>query len=208
MNPGNIDLFISLFFSFISQFINLVKWALAPIATLLAGYFGVKYGLKQISIQKKLDYIEKQLKDFYSPLLGYHKEILAMGELRVKISKASDKTWKEKCEGSKHLFLYHKTAIKPYEKIIEYNNKQLTKEILPLYRKMLFLFRENYWLAESETRKWYPDLFNFVELWNRWMAESIPAETMKELNHTEEKLKPFYEELEKRTDVLRSKLSD
>ena len=69
--------------------VDVVKWTLAPICTLLAGYIGVRYGLKQIRIQKRIDFIERQLRELYSPLLAYQKEIRAKSELRLRISKAA-----------------------------------------------------------------------------------------------------------------------
>ncbi len=78
---------------------------------------------------------------------------------------------------------------------------------MPLYRKMLSTFRDNYWLAESETGKWYSELHDFIELWERWISNNIPGDVIKKLNHSEKKLKPFYQELEDRSVVLRNKLS-
>lgn len=183
--------------------VDLLKGILPPILT---GYIGLRYG--QVRTQKKLDFIGRQLGDFYSPLLAYHKEIRAKSELRLKISGAANKAWLEKCETNPKPFLNHEKEFGPYNKIIEYNNKQLKDELMPLYRKMLVTFRENYWLAEPETRKWYPEFCKFVELWERWLSGNIPGEVIEKLDETEEeKLKPFYQELEYRIDVLRSKLS-
>ena len=133
--------------------VDVVKWTLAPICTLLAGYIGVRYGLKQIRIQKRIDFIERQLRELYSPLLAYQKEIRAKSELRLRISKAAEEAWKEVCKRNPKPFVNHEKKFEPYNKIIEYDNKQLKNELLPLYRKMLSTFRDNYWLAESETRK-------------------------------------------------------
>lgn len=188
-------------------FVDLLKWALAPICTLLAGYIGIRYGLKQVRTQKKLDFIERQLREFYSPILGCQKEIRAKSELRLEISEAAKKAWKEVCESAPKPFLNHDKEFEPYEKMIEYDNEQLKNELLPLYRKMLLTFRENYGLADPETDKWYSELCNFVELWERWISDNIPAEVIKKLDYSEKRLNPFYRELENRIDILRSKLS-
>ena len=187
--------------------VDVVKWTLAPICTLLAGYIGVRYGLKQIRVQKRVDFIQRQLREFYSPLLAYQKEIRANSELRLRISKAANEAWEEVCERNPKPFINHDKKFEPYNKIIEYDNKQLKNELLPLYRKMLSTFRDNYWLAESETGKWYSELYDFIELWERWISNNIPGDVIKKLNHSEKKLKPFYQELEDRSVVLRNKLS-
>lgn len=189
------------------EIIDLIKWALAPICTLLAGYIGVKYGLKQIKIQKRFDFIERQLKEFYSPLLGCQKEIRAKSELRLKISKAANEAWGELCERSPKPFLDHNKEFEPYNKIINYDNQQFKYELLPLYRKMLSMFRENYWLAELETLKWYSELCDFVELWERWISNNIPADVIGKINHGEDKLKSFYQDLENHLKALREELS-
>lgn len=183
------------------EFFNTVKFIVPPLATLLAGYIGVQYGLKQVRIEKHLEFIEKQLREFYSPLLGRRKYIRAKSEFRLKVETISGRQWKENAT---------KGIVQPVESVekeIEYNNKQFNEEFLPMYREMLTIFKDNYWLAEPETRQFYNELVEYVEGWNRWKAKGVTAETMREIGHTEEKLKTFYEELEKRTDILRSELS-
>lgn len=186
---------------FIEEFFNTVKFIVPPLATLLAGYIGVRYGLRQVRIEKYLEFIEKQLKEFYSPLLGRRKYIRAKSEFRLKVETISGKQWKE--NATKGI----EQPVEFVDKEIEYNNKQFNEEFLPMYREMLTIFKDNYWLAEPETRQFYNELVEYVEGWNRWKAKGVTAETMREIGHTEEKLKSFYEELEKRTDILRSELA-
>jgi len=186
---------------FMEEFFETIKFIIPPLATLLAGYIGVRYGLKQIKIGKRLDFIEKQLREFYSPLLGRRKYIRAKSEFRLKVETISGRQWKE--NATKGI----RQSVESVDKEIEYNNKQLNEDFLPLYREMLTIFRDNYWLAEPETRQFYNELVEYVEGWNRWKEEGVTAETMQEIGHSEEKLKPLYDELEKRTDILRSELS-
>lgn len=182
-------------------FFDTIKFIVPPLATLLAGYIGVRYGLKQIKTEKHLEFVEKQLKEFYSPLLGTHKNIRAKSDFRLKVQTISGRQWKE--NAAKGI----EQSVEFVDKEIEYDNKQLNEEFLPLYREMLTIFKDNYWLAEPETRQFYNELVEYVEGWNRWKAKGVTAETMQEIGHSEGKLKPLYEELEKRTDILRSELS-
>lgn len=149
----------------------------------------------------------RQLKEFYSLLLGYQQAIRAKSELRVKIGQAANEAWREICERAPQPFLEHERDFEPFKRVIEYNNAQLRTELLPLYHKMLDTFRDNYWLAEPETRAWFPELSDFVELWDRWIAESIPGAVIERLKHDEPRLLPFYKELETRMEVLRRELS-
>ena len=181
------------------QTYEFIKFLVSVISPLIAGYIGVRYGLKKIKIQKELDFIEKQLQKFYSPLLGIHKEIKAKSELRLKIEKASHEVWQEKNKrgGS--------PDITPVKDEINYNNQQLKNEFMPQYNQMLSIFKENYWLAEPETKNFYFDLVEFVEVWNRSLKDEVQPEVIEKIGHTEKNLHPFYKELETRTGILRNK---
>ena len=183
------------------EILDTVEFLVPPIATLLAGYIGVQFGVKQIHIQKHLSFVEKQLTEFYSPLLGIHKEIRAKSEYRLKIETISGRQWKEKAEKGVQ------QSTESVHSEIEYNNRQLNEEFLPMYREMLSIFRSGYWLAEPETKEFYSELVEYVEGWNRWKAKGATPDTMQEVGHSEEKLRPFYAELEKRTDILRKELA-
>ncbi|MBI5205586.1 MAG: hypothetical protein HZA11_11780 [Nitrospirae bacterium] len=191
----------------INNLIDLSKIVLPALFTLLAGSFGYRYGLRLMKNQKRLEFIERQLREFYSPMLGCLKRIKAKSELRFEISKASDPAWQKICGEHPKPFLEHKKYFEPFEKQIMYDNKQLREELIPLYDKMLAIFTENYYLAESETKNWYSELTRFVEIWHRWLDESIPAEVIKELEHKEERLTPFYQGLESQIVKLQKELS-
>jgi len=199
MSKENIDI--------INNLIDLSKIVLPSLFTLLAGSFGYRYGLRLMKNQKKLEFIERQLREFYSPMLGCLKSIRAKSELRYEISKVSSPAWRKICDAHPKPFLDHEKYFEPFKKSIMYDNKQLREELIPLYDKMLSIFSENYYLTESVTKTWHSELTRFVELWHRWLNESIPVEVIKELDHTEERLKPFYEDLETQILKLQKKLS-
>lgn len=175
------------------------------ITTLLAVFIGYILGLRQMKTKMRMDFIERQLREFYSPLIGYRKRINAISELRVNIFKASDTKWKEFCRINPNPT---EEDFKPYKNSIIYDSKQFREEVMPLYNKMVSVFTENYYMSESETKKWYDELLRFVEIWHCWLDEAIPKEVIVELNHTEERLKPFYADLDNEIDRLRKKLSN
>ena len=150
---------------------------------------------------------ERQLEEFYAPMIGCLRRIRAKSDLQLKIDTASDIAWRKIYEEHPKPFLDHEKYFEPFHKTIEYNNKQLREEIIPLYDQMLSIFTQKYWLANASTRQWYPELTSFVELWHRWLDRSIPAEVIEEMNHTEAKLKPFYEDLEDQIEDLHQRLS-
>ena len=158
--------------------IDLSKIVLPSLFTLLAGSFGYRYGLRHMKNQKRLEFVERQLREFYSPMLGCLKSIKAKSELRYEISKACEPAWRKICEEHPKPFLDSDKYFEPFKESLMYDDKQLRKELIPLYDKMLSIFSENYCLAESETKSWYSELTRFVN-WHRWLNESIPREVIR-----------------------------
>ena len=67
----------------------------------LVGFLGVLVGAFMVRGnergRRRLDFIEKQLRDLYSPLHSIRQEIRALSELRVRIEGASDEAWRQLC---------------------------------------------------------------------------------------------------------------
>lgn len=93
-----------------------------------------------------------------------------------------------------------------YERLLEYDNQQLTGELVPLYQSMLDHVTKNMWLAEPSTLDHYSALVEYVELWNRGLKQSLPTEFMFEVKHEEKKLDPFYADLDLQFKRLRDEL--
>jgi hypothetical protein len=167
------------------------------------------FGIRQLSIQRRNAFIEKQLSEFYSPIAGYRKRIRTKSELREKISSAANEAWQELCaRDSEAGIRTTQEQFAPYKKIIEYDNHQFREELLPLYEKMLDLFTEKYWLADADTRAYYQGFLEYVEIWKRFLAEAIPVEVVTKLGHTEKTQHPFYDHLEQRISALQTEVKD
>ncbi len=175
--------------------------------TFLAGLVGVGVGIRQVRIQMRYDFIEKQLTNLYSPLLGIRNDIKAKTGLRYQLSNVAQEAWREICERKKGILDWdHDKEFKPFSNMIEYDNKQFHTELLPQYREMLKIMKENSWLAETETRKWYAELASFIEIWNRWLEQSLPISVLEKINHSETKLNGFYKHIEDTVERLRDQL--
>ena len=199
MNQATMDL--------LNNLVDFAKVVLPPILTLLLGsYFGYRFGLKQFRKQKEIEYVERQIREFYSPMLGCLNQIEAKGVARYEISQASDKAWKKIVDHHPKPFEDHEKYFEPFKRSIDYDNDQLRNELIPLYDKMISIFSENLDLAFPETKKWYSELTQFVEIWHRWLDGSLPSEVIQEMNHTEERLKPFYKNLNDSLDKLQKSL--
>jgi len=178
-----------------------VQWLVTAVAGLIGVGLGAALTTGRERAARRHRFVERQLEDFYSPMIGLRQEIRAKSELRLEISNAAGQAWTELCQetreadatrgGVKHWTHLKETRWPEFSRIIEYDNRQLIEELLPGYRKMFDLFRDNFWLAEDSTRSHYASLLGFVEMWNRWTGGSIPAEVVQRIDRREETLKAF-----------------
>ena len=154
---------------------------------------------------RRHEFIERQIREFYAPLVGLRREIRTKSEFRLRISEAADATWRQLCSGQSVDAQREtsRTRSPEFEKIIKYDNKQLGEELLPDYRRMIQIFKTHGWLAEESTLKHYPTLIEFVELWNRSEAGALPWEVMERIGHHESKLTPLYNDIEEHLGRLR-----
>lgn len=180
------------------------------LSALVGGLVVYVFGIRKLSIEIRNAFIQKQMSEFYSPIAGCRKCIRAKSEVREKVSSAANEAWKDLCAPfsvAKQPMHNHAEQYAPYGKIIEYDNKQLREELMPLYRKILDLFTEKYWLADEDTRVYYQDFLEFVEIWERYLAEALPGDVILKLGHTEENVLPFYEHVERKLSALQKEIN-
>jgi hypothetical protein len=189
--------------------------------------------------QRRYAFRERQLQDFYSPLLAIRKEIDARKKLRAKIHELADSEWQKLANEAYQSSDPHASSTlmqrrwPHYEKAAKYDERKLSEEVIPTYRKMLSTFRDNLWLAEPETRPFFKTLLEYVDVLERWLADSLPVEILAKLDHQytdgiimggglmilppeilskqdypESSLQPFYDHLESKHDELRTRLSN
>lgn len=191
---------------------NIISQNFSAITGLIGVYIGAWLTKRQTVTQRKLDFCEKQLREFYSPLVGIRKEIQILSEFRLAGEEASQKWWQKVCEQGKYI-KNHGETVKFYseagEKItslVDYENKQLVEKIIPAYRRMIDVFKNNYWLAEEQTKEYFPTLVKFVEVWERYLSRTHSMSVIKEINVSEKELMPLYEDIERTHNSLRGKL--
>lgn len=116
--------------------------------------------------QRAVQFRKQQLEEFYGPLLAMHKEIRARSELRVKLAQAIDAQHMEgllvagpgKTEEASDAQLPTVMAS------IQDEAATFRNVLMPRYREMIDVFREKMWLAEPETRKFFPQLVEYVDV--------------------------------------------
>lgn len=199
--------------------LTLTQWAqlgFTVVVPAVSGLVGVLVGAslsaRHDRAQKRLAFVEQQLRDFYSPLLGLRNEIRMRSELRKRVHDEADGAWRAltqeaRDQSEEALRALSSTRGPEFDRVIAYSNQQLREELLPAFRAMVSLFRERFWLADSDTRLHYRALVEFVELWERWTADSVPPEVIERLGHSEQNLEPFYAVLEAKHEALRVKIA-
>ena len=86
-------------------------------------------------------------------------------------------------------------TFKPFSAQIDYDNDQFRTSIFPLYQRMLQVFSQNYWLASGSTKRQFEALASYVDLWQRHLAQSLPPSIITQLQTSEAKLEPFYNDI-------------
>jgi superfamily I DNA/RNA helicase len=189
---------------------DILRWAFSVAIPAIAGFLGVLVGAwltaRRERAQRRLAFIERQLREFYSPLLGIRTEIRAKSELRVRVQSAAQDAWTELCaKADGHAALQDLTDSRgtQFTRVIEYDNKTFESELLPSYKRMVSIFKDNLSLAEPDTRARYATLMEFIDVWERYLDGSLPHEVISRLGHSEENLQPFYKHLQEMHDKLR-----
>jgi hypothetical protein len=148
--------------------------------------------------------IREQLEGFYSPLIGIRDEIRAKSVVRTNVHSAAGSAFVKTVElHDRNLPADEKEK---FDKVFDYDNVQMKEDLVPLYQKMLDLYLKNKWLAEPSTSNFVYEFVEFVELWKRYYAGSLPPEVVSAMEHSEKKLYPLYQDLQDTFVRLRNEL--
>jgi hypothetical protein len=173
-----------------SQDISLVQVVVPAVAGLVGVLVGGWITTHSQKIERQHQGIREQLSDFYSVLLGKRSQIRAKSEVRLKVRNIAQKVQRDE----------------EFQKLLEYDKRQLQEELVPLYREMLDHLTNNMWLAEPSTLTHYGTLVEYVEVWNRSLDKTLPTDVAFEIDHDEKKLYPFYEDLKSQFERLQAEL--
>jgi len=173
---------------------------------LISAFIVYHFGIRQLAHTRKEEFRQQQLAEFYAPLTGMVKQIRAEIEIAHKVSLAANVAWQKICERHKGQNWDSSEEYAPFHRIIEYDNEKLKRDLVPRYQEMLRLFTERYHFATAETRRHYQAFLEFVELWNRFLADALPGEVTQELSISEEEILPFYQHIEEMVQTLQTEI--
>jgi len=183
-----------------------------PILTGAIGLLGVLVGGIVTNWNNKREQrrgaIQQQLAEFYGPLLALRSQIKAKSELRERLSRLVDEEMPRELSGlPERANAVVESELRASSRMVEYNNRQIEQDLLPAYKEMRDLFSKKMYLAEKSTLPYLSELVEFIEIWDRWMDKSLPRSALAGVNHSESRLYPFYDELQKQFESLREGLS-
>ena len=185
--------------------IELIDLAKIVLPLIIVAYLSYKLGNKKSRYEKKLEFINKQITEFYSPMMGYIYRIEASYSLQKELSKLAEDAWKEISANNLDKNNLDE-EFKPFQKLIEYDNKITNEEVLPLFYKMHDIFTQNYWLAEDSTKPHYLKLSRYVDVWRRYQDDSLPRQVLWKMEKDENLLIPFKTDIKNKLDYLKKSL--
>jgi hypothetical protein len=189
----------------------MMEWLSPLLSGFLGALVGASWAAWRDRVQRQRDFAQQQLDKLYAPLLALRVEIKTLSQTREFFRDLGEQGWQDVTAATEGLSGEAKRRVTEerwpgYQRLIEYDEKKFREELLPGYRQMASVFREHLWLADYDTRDYYPKLIGFVSTWERYLAESLPPEVMKRLSISESELLPFYTHVQTRHDELRNRL--
>jgi hypothetical protein len=176
----------------------------------LLGTTGTQWAIgRRENAARRTAFKRQQLSELYGPLLAAHKEIRARSELRVKLQEAIDALHSTSMlqAGPANVESASDAHMPAIFTNIQDESQTFRDVLMPRYRSMIEIFREKMWLAEPETREYFGELVEFVDVWDKILADKLPRSVAPAINHTEANLKPFYVHLQDVHDRLRREIS-
>lgn len=180
-----------------------------------SGMFGVIIGSSVTVVngylQRRRAGIRQKLEEFYGPMLAIRARIKAKSELRLRLSSIAGEEWAKlfstgKADNPETSKKIDHDRWPEYQRLIEQANEETGSEIIPAYKEMVDVFVAKLYLANEVTRSFFSVLVEHVAVLDMYFKSPLPREVARRLDHSEKKLDPFYEELEKQFVTLQKQL--
>jgi hypothetical protein len=174
--------------------------------------------LTQLDRKREIDFADKQLSEFYAPMVGARAEILNHTLFDQHLRRASafvdvQRQRRDKARELDEEYIHESNEhARELETFFEGVNKRLLGERIDAYIAMRELFAEKMAFADADTREWYAYFYAFVEMWKVYRDESEDQFMSREVKGAlasmfdEELLQPFYSHLNERVDNLQNEV--
>jgi hypothetical protein len=150
-------------------------WCLGWIAEklLIPGTIAIliyRFAVLQLKRKRAIDFAEKQLAEFYAPMLGARAEILSHTKFDQYLRNASFREHSERLERAGRLptsesLTEDQQYTESLKRFFGSINDRLLGERIDAYVAMRTLFAKKMAYADEDTRRWYEYFYSFVEMW-------------------------------------------
>jgi hypothetical protein len=195
-----------------------VERLLPPLVIAIIAY---NLAVRQLRKKREIDFAEKQLAEFYAPMLGARAEILSHTRFDVYMNNTSraEDAKRQRRQAGRAITQESLASDREYEETLkrffEGLNARLFDERIDAYIKMRELFAHNMAYADMDTREWYEYFYAFVEMWrvirdnDRKEPPVVPRSVQARLGRMfdEAQLQPFYDHIRDRCDHLQAEIS-
>ena len=178
-------------------------------AGLLGVYVGGFVAQRNEARRRRLEFITKQLTDFYGPLVGLKADIEARAYREGFVSAAAAAMWEARLLDvsdpvKRESILAAKSA--EIEGLQGRYFAAQRDEVLPMYREMKRIFSEGMWLADSSTTPFYRDLCDHIDSLDQLLNLRLAYETLLLVGPQDFKLNKFYLHLDAIVESLKSEI--
>jgi hypothetical protein len=190
---------------------------LNPLISATAGLCGVFLGGwladRREREKRRSDFVERQLSEFYGPLMILRKQLSARREFREKLEPAIHKVWGRLIPEMRRVGVDEQRISELQTSALNnlsYDDQSYLKDVfLPDFREMLRLFKEKTSLAEPSTLPHFETLVTYVDAWELFLQKIIDGAVAIELvRPVDAKLTLFYTDLEGTHERLRREVID
>jgi hypothetical protein len=190
-----------------STIIDLIKFILSLLGPIIGIVIGFILSRIHQSGEKKHEFHYRQINDLYSPLICCIIKIENIMSVQKELADYANEGWKNIHDKAPKPFFDHEKYFQPFKKLIEYDNRQQINEVIPLYREILDIFTNNYFLASNKSQVYYRDYLKFIEIWNRNLTEPFPDEVYEVIVENWPRIDLFFAHIKKEIAILTKAVS-
>lgn len=142
----------------------------------------------------------RKLNDFYNPLWALQASTQIYHDLLTSMNSAAHRVEESKTSGKAP-----SAGGLPEQMMLKGDDfTDLTKNLMPIYRNMIDVFRTNMAAADPIACQYYPTLCNYAHSWERSVRNATPASEWIVAGESTKVLEPFYTHLKATRDKLLS----
>jgi hypothetical protein len=171
--------------------------------------------VRQLKKKRAIDFAEKQLAEFYAPMLGLRTQIMSHAAFDRHMHTAASREVDARNALTHASLPKERMDDEEFQSYLSWVKDRMVNERVTTYIRMRDLFAEKMAYADPDTREWYEYFYSFVEMW-RLLRENdthgrslFPSGVSGKLwtMFSEDGLEPFYDHLRDRVHFLQVEIA-